>query len=223
MFVRPSIKICVLTALIMLALSIHVSAWTYYGSENENNNPQILDGVIVSYTPDAKSDRTYTQCDATDSLLFFTFGYDDIIDVYSYNGDFQFSLVFTSKQDNGLLVTKCEGNKLLVITKDDEYYEFEADALINHVIHYSGERKETFLDEIRFWADRNSIYARGNNGNWEIFLPTPDLVQKHIPLISVSPENQAILKWIKIVCFVILIVFVWYIIKLKRKTDGGSP
>lgn len=111
---------------------------------------------------------------------------------------------------------KCEGNKLLVITKNDEYYEFEGDSLINQIINYRGERQESFLNEIRFWADRKCIYTRDKNGNWEVFLPTPDLAQKHIPLIPVSPENQIILNWIRIICFIILFVFVGYIIIVKR-------
>ena len=216
MRVRYSIQTFLLIVLIMLALGISASAQTYYGSEAGNNNQQVLDGVIISYTPDAETNRTYTQCDATDSLVYFTFGYDDIIDVYNYNGDFQFCLIFTSKRANGRLVAKCEGNKLLVITKNDEYYEFEGDSLINQISNYHGERQESFMDEIRFWADRKCIYTRDENGNWEVFLPTPDLAQKHIPLIPVSPENQIILNWIKIICFIILFVFVGYFIIVKR-------
>lgn len=185
---------CVLFVILFAcSFTLNVSASTNHTEEN-----QVFDGVAVDYSPDTTTSRKYTQCDATDSLVFFTFGYDDIIDAYDYNGNFQFSLSFLNPEhEKGILISKCEEDRLVVITKNDVLYEINADKVLSYTSDFDKGIKDSF-DEVHYWANKKNIYFRNSEGDWEILMKTPSLAQKHIYAISVAPEYHNLINALNI-------------------------
>lgn len=199
-----------LSAILIVLLCIPVAA------ETDNK------GVIIHYTPYKTKRENYTQCAITDSYVYFTFGHESIIEVYDHNGEFQYCLVFPDRQ-NGQLLSICEGNRLLVLTKlRDYYYELEDDQVLTLINDPDDATVDKFDSKTTAWANKNYVYTQNENGQWEEFMPTPELVKKHIDLITVAPEYQAYLAWAKVICFLILFSFVWYLSIRKRKQSNPT-
>lgn len=174
-------------------------------------------GVIIYYTPYKTTRENYTQCAITDTYVYFTFGYDSIIDAYDHNGEFQFTLLFPDR-NNGQLISKCEGDKLLVLTKSREYYyELDGDRVLTLIIAPNEATVDKFDNEITAWASKKQIYTRNENGQWEVYMQTPKSMKKYIDLIAVAPEYHGYLVWGQIICFLILFFFIWYNLIRKRK------
>lgn len=90
--------------------------------ESLRDQANIGNTYVISHQQAIRKGK-YSQVDATDEHLFFSYSKSNCVDVFNHQGDFQYAIILPDCQ-NGTVQIRCVGNSLFVSDKKNVVYIF---------------------------------------------------------------------------------------------------
>lgn len=99
--------------------------------ESLRDQANIENTYVISYQQ-ATRKGTYSQIDATDEHLFFSYSRSSCVDVFNHKGEFQYAIILPDCQ-NGTVQIRCVGNSLFVSDKKNVVYIFNENGKVERI------------------------------------------------------------------------------------------
>ena len=99
--------------------------------ESLRDQANIENTYVISYQQAIRK-GTYSQIDATDEHLFFSYSKSNCVDVFNHQGEFQYAIILPDCQ-NGTVQIRCVGNSLFVSDKKNVVYIFNGNGKVERI------------------------------------------------------------------------------------------
>lgn len=189
--ILPCISTLVLIILIAICFAWKNSEqYSTYDKSTEDtlrNRANVENTWIISHQ-NAVRKGTYTQIDATDRYLYFSYSKSSCVDVFNHNGEFQYAILLPDCQ-NGTVQIRCVDNCLFVSDKNNTVYIFDENEEIERM-NYDQAKLRGY--DFFWFEEKKSIqkvdeffyYEMDDTGNAvrKILLPTENTSINYFPI-----------------------------------------
>lgn len=147
---------------------------------------------------------------ATDKHVFFAYFDENIVDAYSYDGTFQFSILTRDAKNGGVSIT-CIDDTLYLSPKTGDILVFRGTEFLETVTRREAIERGIFKsDTYPVTVDREYVYSIDENGNKQILFPTLEEVQRNWPLLDFGPTINLMIYRIMALASVIFVLIMFY-------------
>lgn len=140
-------------------------------NQNAAKIPVAARGSYVVFRNELNRSAQITQVDVTEEYIYFAYSADDVVAVYDWNGNYQYSFSFFGDTNGGLSI-RCHDGLLYVQDRLHNEYLFQGEALVTKYdatesTYSYGWHHETRYVSIRY--DNHKVYDL--EGNYIMDLP----------------------------------------------------
>lgn len=201
---KKEIKRTLLILLPILGLCIAYIVFFGYRTVAADDNPNqqtiyYSDYYITGYRG---ARRGFDEVDGTDQYFYVLIG--NTVDAYDHQGNYDYSLVFTAKAQNGGTSMVCSEDTLYVSTKDNKIHAFRGKEYFGTVTREELDHLPAFyITEGRVYAAKDGIYKAVESGAAEYIGPLPETLAKAMPIIPMTAELERNIMLVVTVAFMV--------------------
>ena len=148
------------------------------------------DAYVSSVNMTNARKTNYYQCDATADHIFFSYSQDNCVDVYSYTGEFCFT-IYLPEYPKSVVMLRCTHDRVYIRDKTDHVYVYAGSSQVEdfskaqaEMMGYDYRWFQDNAQEICVAVSRDVITLKDEKGRVYQSIDTPNSIRRNIPAID---------------------------------------
>lgn len=144
----------------------------------------------ISYEQGSRSEG-FWKCEATDTLVYFCYFDQCVIDAYDYQGKYQFTITLPDSQNGGTSI-HCTADLLYAEAKNNTVYVFDGTELVQTMTHDQAEQLGCdFLNlDSNLYVSADTVYKIDEAGSRTALFSVPEAVAESMSFFDYGDRQQ---------------------------------
>lgn len=169
-----------------------LAMWIIFGvPRGESGSDSVTDQEWeISYEQGSRSEG-FWKCEATDTLVYFCYFDQCVIDAYDYQGQYQFTITLPDNQNGGTSI-HCTADLMYAESKNNTVYVFDGTELVEIMTHERAQELGCdFLNlDSNMYISADTVYKLDEAGNRTALFSVPDAVAESMSFFDYGDRRQ---------------------------------